>query len=216
MLTEYGNGMLTCQRCGLDAPVKVIGGEPTVRFFGVGGFVLCRQCGSTGPRCPTVTEGKEAWNRIQRALEAAEKWGTCDGFTYAEAEKADAAYRARLATEGEEAPATTYGRLDRCPSCRVSIEHARSCAHPQLYALPQLVEYVIEQYRWRDGDDRLFDVLIRGAELGLWPEDQDDWKGPAVPVVSLCEHGNKGIECDKCADVAFGHGFEQISDEDWT
>lgn len=70
MLTEYGDGMLTCVEC---SEGLVGGGIPTVDYLRQLGFrVRCAQCGVMGPRRPTPITAKEAWNRIQRALEAFE------------------------------------------------------------------------------------------------------------------------------------------------
>lgn len=166
MLTPNDDGLLPCFDCAVlpDA---------------LGYRYICPTCGIAARKGETYAAMTEAWNRIQRALEAAAKFGTCDGFTYAEAERADAAYRKRLADDGEDAPATTYGRLDRCPSCRSSIEHSRKCAHPQLFKLYQLVEWLKDEFHTNVGAsseaDGYWATLIKGAELGLWPEDQDDW-----------------------------------------
>lgn len=66
MLTEYGDGMLTCVEC---SEGRVAGGKPTVDFLGPLGFrVRCAECGTMGPRRQIEAAAKEAWNRIQRGL----------------------------------------------------------------------------------------------------------------------------------------------------
>lgn len=74
MLTDYGDGILTCFHCGIDARVAG-GGEPRLQLQAgrlLGWRVVCGLCGARGPTRKIDAEAKAAWNHIQSALEAFE------------------------------------------------------------------------------------------------------------------------------------------------
>ena len=71
MNIEYGDGMLCCHLCGTD-------GVLVVNRFVLSGpngkvYVRCRMCGTGGPSCDSQVEAKDAWNRTQKALAAADE-----------------------------------------------------------------------------------------------------------------------------------------------